>query len=865
MTVLDNAPRDQYTATSGQTVFPYTFEIAAAGDIKVLQNGTLINQGAGAGEYAVSGVGVDTGGNVTLVTGATTGDVLTIYRDMALERLTAYTNAGDFLAADVNNDFDRLWLALQQNGGDLDGRVLIAPNTDPTSIDMTIPAKADRLGKYLRFNDTTGNPEAGDAAGLYTSAGLNNYNFTGDGATVNFTLGMEPGGENNTQVYIDGVYQQKDTYNVSGAVVQFSAAPPNLSTIEVMVVQVLPVGSTTASQVSFTQAGSTYGRNVQLKLQESVSVQDFGAIGDNSTDDTTAIQNAMNAVTGGTLLFEKGKTYKVTESLVMQPSTIIELNGSILSFDITGKKRCLVTKNYCTVRNGTVRNVTTDSTVYGAEWGQPVCIGFSDGLTDGVHDVLAENLTITSTSPEGNAIFVFGESYNIVVRNITIPDSAYLGEPIGGHWSVEPGGDETQGTGHPNNILFSNIYVGSMSYATSQAVCFLSACRAVRLENIYCKDIENGDLVQVYAGDHGFAYSLDATAQQTGSMVSANNIHGKCRSAFRVDMRDTLESQDVWPSSISFENCNVLARSNTDSDAKGVRVAGTDGVRISNCQFDSFYNSVFLDSEVTNLVVRDSFFKRSYKNAVDADNSLSCQNLEFTNNKFFSSNTSAGTGYDMAFGSYIEDITVSENIFNSPSVTYNLFALDSAPPSNMKITNNHVSATGGTCFVLGLSASTGICSLFTGNSVGQTVTSNLRGGQEYVPYNKTAYKNTALEINHYVGASTPSYGTYNAGDIVFDDTPSAGGTIGTVCVVSGTQGTYSEGRTATTDGTTSVVLSTASNVLKRGDYVTINSTDVRINSISGTAVVVSATIAAGAGLAIAYDNATFKTFGSITA
>jgi hypothetical protein len=249
MTVLDNAPRDQYTATGGQTVFPYTFEIAAAGDIKVLQNGTLLNQGAGAGEYAVSGVGVDTGGNVTLVTGATAGDIITIYRDMAYERLTAYTNAGDFLAADVNNDFDRLWLALQQNGGDLD-RVLIAPNTDPTSIDMTIPDKATRLGKFLKFNATTGNPEVGSIVGAFTAAGMNNYNFTGDGTTVNFTLGMEPGGENNTQVYIDGVYQQKDGYNVSGAVVQFSVAPPYLSTIEVMVIEVLPVGATTASQVS---------------------------------------------------------------------------------------------------------------------------------------------------------------------------------------------------------------------------------------------------------------------------------------------------------------------------------------------------------------------------------------------------------------------------------------------------------------------------------------------------------------------------------------------------------------------------------------------------------------------------------------
>jgi len=321
MTVLDNAPRDQYTATSGQTVFPYTFEIAAAGDIKVLQNGILINQGAGAGEYAVSGVGVDTGGNVTLVTGATSGDIITIYRDMAYERLTAYTNAGDFLAADVNNDFDRLWLALQQNGGNLD-RVLIAPNTDPTSIDMTIPDKATRLGKYLKFNDTTGNPEVGSIAGAFTAAGMNHYNFTGDGATVNFTLGMEPGGENNTQVYIDGVYQQKDTYNVSGAVLQFSTAPPNLSTIEVMVIQVLPVGATTASQVSFTQAGSTYGRNVQLKLQESVSVMDFGATGDGVTDDTAAIQAAFSAANNKTLYLPDGN-YLVTSQINLPASVMV--------------------------------------------------------------------------------------------------------------------------------------------------------------------------------------------------------------------------------------------------------------------------------------------------------------------------------------------------------------------------------------------------------------------------------------------------------------------------------------------------------------------------------------------------------------
>ena len=315
MTVIDNTPRDQYTATSGQTVFPYTFEISASGDIVVLQNGAILNEGTGAGQYGISGVGSDSGGNITLVTGATTGDVITLYRDMALDRLTSYTNGGDFLAADVNNDFDRLWLALQQNTG-TSNRALVAPNTDPLDINMTIPDKDARRSKFLKFNSVTGNPEASNfPAGDFAASGMNIYSFTGDGATVNYTLGMEPGGDNNTQIYIDGVYQQKINYSVFGAIVTFSTAPPNLSSIEVMVIEALPVGNTTAPQVSFTQAGSTYNSNVQRKLEERVSVKDFGAIGDGATDDTVSIQAAIDSLSpfGGTVYFPTG-IYAVSDA-----------------------------------------------------------------------------------------------------------------------------------------------------------------------------------------------------------------------------------------------------------------------------------------------------------------------------------------------------------------------------------------------------------------------------------------------------------------------------------------------------------------------------------------------------------------------
>jgi hypothetical protein len=58
-------------------------------------------------------------------------------------------------------------------------------------------------------------------------------NFTGDGTTVAFTLSSSVANENIFSVYINGVYQNKNTYSVSGTTLTFSEAPPTTSKIEV--------------------------------------------------------------------------------------------------------------------------------------------------------------------------------------------------------------------------------------------------------------------------------------------------------------------------------------------------------------------------------------------------------------------------------------------------------------------------------------------------------------------------------------------------------------------------------------------------------------------------------------------------------
>ena len=149
MTVADNTSRNQYTATSGQTVFAYTFEIVDKDDIVVLKNGTTLSEGT---DYAVSGVGTDSGGNITLTVGASTSDVLTLYRDMPYSRTQSYTNSGDFLASDVNSDFDNLWLAGEQTNRSFEQSVR-KPITDSDSISMELPEAADRANKVLGFDE----------------------------------------------------------------------------------------------------------------------------------------------------------------------------------------------------------------------------------------------------------------------------------------------------------------------------------------------------------------------------------------------------------------------------------------------------------------------------------------------------------------------------------------------------------------------------------------------------------------------------------------------------------------------------------------------------------------------------------------
>lgn len=100
--------------------------------------------------------------------------------------------------------------------------------------------------------DVTPSPDEWEVLDFGAQSGnLTVDRFSGTGAQTAFVLSVDPGSENNTFVYVEGVYQQKDTYSVSGTTLTFSEAPPTgTNNIEVIIGTTLAIGVPSDGTVS---------------------------------------------------------------------------------------------------------------------------------------------------------------------------------------------------------------------------------------------------------------------------------------------------------------------------------------------------------------------------------------------------------------------------------------------------------------------------------------------------------------------------------------------------------------------------------------------------------------------------------------
>jgi len=124
-------------------------------------------------------------------------------------------------------------------------------------------------GTTLTFSEApptgTGNVEVVhlQAVSVSSTSGVTQNSFTGDGTTTAFTLSQSPTDENFTFVFIQGVYQDKSTYSLSGSTLTFSTAPQNGYGVEVMAIGAVNIQQTSYLEYdNFTGNGSTTSFNL---------------------------------------------------------------------------------------------------------------------------------------------------------------------------------------------------------------------------------------------------------------------------------------------------------------------------------------------------------------------------------------------------------------------------------------------------------------------------------------------------------------------------------------------------------------------------------------------------------------------------
>lgn len=246
--------------------------------------------------------------------------------------------------------------------------------------------------------------------------------FTGDGVSTSFTLSTTPYTVNNTQVYIDGVYQEKTTYSVLGTVLTFSETPPRFSDIEVTVMGAaeLQVGTTSADLVSY--------------------VPETGGI----TDVQTALRNIsasadllLNQFTGNGSI----KTFTLS-SVAFENNTSVYFNGiyqSKSNYTVSENTPALITFSTAPPLNAAVEIMV--STVSAMQIGVPSddTVTTSKIANDAVTqakiaddavgaDQLASNAVVTASIADANVTTAKIADFNVTTAKIA--DSAVTAAKI---------------------------------------------------------------------------------------------------------------------------------------------------------------------------------------------------------------------------------------------------------------------------------------------------------------------------------------------------------------------------------------------------------------------------------------------------
>ena len=402
------------------SVFPFTFKVFQASDLEVVRLNlstnveTLLTLTSNYTVFLNPDQDSNPGGSVTLVGGAlASGYTLTLTSDVPYVQPTDLTNQGGFYPDVINDSLDRATIQIQQLGVDVNRSIKIPVSASDVDVELATPQPNNLIG-WDSAGKKVINVDPASIGTVVAYATAYADVFEGDGVTQDFVLSHDPAVLYNLDVSIQGATQEPTRdYTLAGTTISFTTAPPDNTRVLVKYKQGLPISSGDSQDIRYLPPfGGGVATTVEAKLRETVSVKDFGAVGDGVTDDTAAIQTALNTLQP---IYVPPGIYKVTSELVFLDgskligagnwsgvSSVQETVGTtvIKYAGAGGSNSCVIrmshdavgTESSTNLQNVSLQNITIDGGLL-AEFGVYMVRAWSNNNLD--------YITVTGTTKHG--------------------------------------------------------------------------------------------------------------------------------------------------------------------------------------------------------------------------------------------------------------------------------------------------------------------------------------------------------------------------------------------------------------------------------------------------------------------------------
>jgi polygalacturonase len=350
-------------------------------------------------------------------------------------------------------------------------------------------------------------------------------------------------------------------------------------------------------------AASTTDRNIETRLGEIVNVKDYGALGDGSTDDATAINAAITAAEaatyGATVFFPPGRY--ICNAAIALSSGKIRLIGSGIGVTELYRKSATANTHVLTL-TGTTDVEVAYMTLNGSRLLQTTSGHCLRG--DSITRTWIHHIRCTGAYTYGMG-FENGTIDGLWIESCIVDDTG------------DDGIDFKNSDDDNRDIVISNIVISQPDRLASGANAGIDIRGPAMLSNIVVRGLDSTN--------EGIRFRQNTGATDGGQMSSLTNFHVTgtditdvgvgiyapnvavsngyvldCNTGVNIDIQSGEGDADVTVTGVTAESCSdgfhiktntvgakLIGCTTIDATSRGIRVAGATDTKIQSCRTEN--------------------------------------------------------------------------------------------------------------------------------------------------------------------------------------------------------------------------------------------------------------------------------------